>query len=188
MIVITVQNARRNDRNDDVLARDYWGYYPGMSDIAFFNTNRGCWVISESRARGEKYALFARPSEDGGHVIQVAVEIHSIDLVIERKPEDTRDHRRIINGRLLKSGHPVYDTYVGRPSPLGSPRNPVGYLDDPAFGTLCKCGCGETVVGASYVRGHDQTALHDRVRQIGTVAEFIEWFDALRKPLVGTDN
>jgi hypothetical protein len=186
MIVITVQSVRRNDRNEDVLARDYWGYYPEMSDIAFFNTNRGCWVISESRARTEKYALFTRPDE-GGHVVQIAVEIHSIDLVLERKPGDTRDDRRIINGSLLKSGHPVYDMYVGKPSPVGSPRNPVGYITAP-LDALCKCGCGESVVGASYVRGHDQTALHDRVRQIGTVAEFIEWFDAMAKPLVRSNS
>jgi hypothetical protein len=27
------------------------------------------------------------------------------------------------------------------------------------------------------VTGHDQRALHNRVRQIGSVAEFIDWFD-----------
>jgi hypothetical protein len=183
MIVISVQNARPNDRNKDVLARDYWGYHPDMSDIALFNTNRGCWVISEGRAKTEKYVLFARPGDDVGHVVQVAAEIHSIDLVIERDSDDTRDHRRIINGSLLKPGHPVYDEYVSKPSPVGSPRNPVGYFVSP-LDKQCRCGCGEYVTNSSYVRGHDQTALHDRVRQIGTVGEFIDWFDAVTKPLI----
>lgn len=184
MIVITLQNARPNDRDNDPLARDFWGYHPGMRDIALFNINRGCWVISESRVKTERYALFTRP-DTHGHVVQIAVEIDSIDLVIEREPGDTRDHRRIINGRLLQPGHAVYDSYVHKPSPLGSPRNPVGYIEDPAD-KPCRCGCGATVIGASYVRGHDQTALHDRVKKIGTVADFIDWFDTIHKPFIRT--
>jgi hypothetical protein len=30
------------------------------------------------------------------------------------------------------------------------------------------------------VRGHEQTALHQRVAQIGTIPEFLRWFDAVR--------
>jgi hypothetical protein len=36
------------------------------------------------------------------------------------------------------------------------------------------------VTGADFLTGHDQTALHDRVRQIGTVAEFLDWLDVVR--------
>lgn len=31
-----------------------------------------------------------------------------------------------------------------------------------------------------FVRGHEQTALHQRVAQIGTIPEFLRWFDAVR--------
>lgn len=188
MIVISLQPARKNDRTVDPLAREYWGYYPGMTDLGLFNNNRGCWVIGEERAHREKYALFAVP-DNGGHTIKVAVDIHSIDLVIRRSATDTRDHRRIINGRILTPGHPVYDHYVGKPSPVGSPRNPVGYIDSPFDNDpLCGCGCGKPAGGLPYIRGHEQTALHDRVRQIGTVAEFITWFDAMTKPFVHTST
>jgi hypothetical protein len=30
------------------------------------------------------------------------------------------------------------------------------------------------------VRGHEQTALNQRVAQIGTIPEFLRWFDAVR--------
>jgi hypothetical protein len=41
----------------------------------------------------------------------------------------------------------------------------------------CACGCGKDVLKDFY-HGHDQRALHARIRKIGTVREFIEWFDA----------
>ena len=34
-----------------------------------------------------------------------------------------------------------------------------------------------TLVGLRFVSGHDQRALHERVAKIGTVAEFLSWFD-----------
>lgn len=85
--------------------------------------------------------------------------------------------------KILVPGHPVHDAYVGKPSPLGARRNPVGYFDTPLDDTQpCECGCGESVKGMPFLRGHEQTALHQRVKQIGTVAEFIQWFDALHAP------
>ena len=45
----------------------------------------------------------------------------------------------------------------------------------------CACGC-ETPVpeGRDFApSGHDLRAIHDRIRQIGTTAEFLAWFDAL---------
>jgi len=77
--------------------------------------------------------------------------------------------------------------YVGKSSLLASPRSPVGYIASP-FDERCNCGCGEVVAGMPYARGHEQTALHDRVRKIGIVDEFIGWFDAMTKPLVGANN
>lgn len=41
------------------------------------------------------------------------------------------------------------------------------------------CGCGTEVRGSHFVPGHDQIALHKRVAQIGSIPEFIEWFDTL---------
>ncbi|MGH4017634.1 MAG: hypothetical protein ACRDSL_27675 [Pseudonocardiaceae bacterium] len=43
-------------------------------------------------------------------------------------------------------------------------------------------------VGA-FVRDHEQTALHQRVAQIGTIPEFLRWFDAMQggtQPAAGT--
>jgi hypothetical protein len=36
------------------------------------------------------------------------------------------------------------------------------------------------VTGKDFITGHDQTAPHNRVRQVGTVAEFLDWFDIVR--------
>ena len=36
---------------------------------------------------------------------------------------------------------------------------------------------GETTTTGWFVPGHDQKALHERVARIGTVYEFIQWFD-----------
>ncbi len=47
-----------------------------------------------------------------------------------------------------------------------------------------KCGRGGTAMGRDFLAGHDQTALHDRVKKIGTVAEFLDWFDDLTEPLL----
>lgn len=59
----------------------------------------------------------------------------------------------------------------------------MGYFESPFDTQQCRCGCGKPVVGGGFVRGHEQTALHDRVRQVGTITEFIDWFDALSAPL-----
>lgn len=58
-------------------------------------------------------------------------------------------------------------------------RNPVTYVRSPFDrGLPCQCGCGEFAARSKpFVQGHDQTALHDRVRRIGTVADFLRWFD-----------
>jgi hypothetical protein len=59
-------------------------------------------------------------------------------------------------------------------------RNPVTYFDSTVGGWLCGCGCGEEIFAGEFVRGHEQTALHQRVAQIGTIPEFLRWFDAVR--------
>ena len=88
--------------------------------------------------------------------------------------------RRIIEGRLLDDDHPVHRAYVGRPTPDSARvRNPVTYLDSEVGGWPCGCGCGTEIFVGEFVRGHEQTALHQRVARIGTIPEFLRWFDGL---------
>ena len=108
----------------------------------------------------------------GGEVRQ-AVEIESIEPV-------ERGHRSVVHGTILRAGHPVYDKYVGKTSPVQGMRNPVTYVKDDIDARPCRCGCGGTTSGGDFLVGHDQTALHARVKQIGSVAEFIDWFDVVR--------
>ena len=89
--------------------------------------------------------------------------------------------RKIIEGEPLPEDHPVYQAYVGQPTPPSARvRNPVTYFDSTVGGWPCGCGCGEEIFAGEFVRGHEQTALHQRVAQIGTIPEFLRWFDAVR--------
>ena len=175
MIHITLSTEQSRDPKTEPLGRDCVGYREGMTQAELYYANHGTWVIGRNR-RHECYALFAFRGE-----VKQAVEIKSIERLVVRDPDDTRDDRCVIHGTILEVGHPVFDTYVDKPSPLGAGRNPVRYFDSPLdTGAPCRCGCGETVVGKDFQTGHDQTALHDRVRQIGTVADFLDWFDIVR--------
>ena len=114
----------------------------------------------------------------GGKVRQ-AIEIDNIEPV--------HTGRSVINGKILSSGHAVYDKYVGKESPVQGMRNPVTYFDDEDVdGRPCRCGCGASLVGRDFLQGHDQTALHARVKQIGTVAEVLDWFDIVRGTPTGS--
>ena len=67
----------------------------------------------------------------------------------------------------------------GPTSPFG---DPVRYFDSPFdAGAPRRCGCAQLVTSTDFPSGHDQTALNDRVRQIGTDAEFLDWFDLVRR-------
>ena len=89
--------------------------------------------------------------------------------------------RKIIEGEPLPEDHAVYQAYVGQPTPPSARvRNPVTYLVSTVGGWPCGCGCGEEIFAGEFVRGHEQTALHQRVAQIGTIPEFLRWFDAVR--------
>jgi hypothetical protein len=61
----------------------------------------------------------------------------------------------------------------------GTPQARHGF-DSTVGGWPCSCGCGEEIFVGEFVRGHEQTALHQRVTQIGTIPEFLRWFDAVR--------
>ncbi|MFB7374813.1 hypothetical protein ACFC0D_33800 [Streptomyces sp. NPDC056222] len=86
--------------------------------------------------------------------------------------------RKAIEGRFLESGDEVYDAYVGETPPVEPTRNPITYFDAPHDSRLCGCDCGEPVAGGWFLAGHDQKALHARVAKIGTVRDFISWFDS----------
>lgn len=178
MIQIKVVDEKYIDPATDELGRDRIGFKPGMSAAAMYDANHGSWVLGP-RAERERFAVFVWNET----VIQV-VEIERI----ERLGDSTSD-RSVIHGKILTEGHPVYDAYFGQPAPNPGVRNPVTYftskvkLDGLDPEQLCRCGCGAPSKGKEFLPGHDQTALHDRVRMIGTVAEFLDWFDALAAPL-----
>jgi hypothetical protein len=89
--------------------------------------------------------------------------------------------RRQIVGEVLRTGHPVFDAHVGKPSPAPRARNPVTYVESDEDRRLCECGCGTGVARGPFVSGHDQRALHERVARIGTVSESLRWFDQARE-------
>ena len=146
-----------------------------MSKRALYEAARGNWVLGE-RADREHYAVV---SFDG--TVLMATQIESLEMVDKRAADDSRDNRRAINGKILVEGDEVYDEYVGKPTPIATGRNPIKYFDSPVGHVSCKCGCGGTVALGDFLMGHDQRALHERVSQIGTVAEFLDWFDNVRK-------
>ncbi|MGI8537511.1 MAG: hypothetical protein ACR2K2_13730 [Mycobacteriales bacterium] len=87
--------------------------------------------------------------------------------------------RRAIEGRILAAGDPVYDAYVRKPTPVGRVRNPITYFEAPVGRRLCfcGCGCGEEVSLGYFLPGHDQRAIHERIARVGTVVDFLRWFD-----------
>ena len=168
MLHITLGPERLVDPEQDELGRDRVGFSHTMSENALYDANHGCWKVGP-RAAKERYMIV---SFEG--IVRQAIEIDSIDPV-------DRGNRSVVNGTVLRAGHRVYDKYVGKTSPVQGMRNPVTYFDDDDMdGQPCKCDCGAVVSGRDFLPGHDQTALHHRVKQIGTVAEFLVWFDLVR--------
>lgn len=163
MIHITLGQMRYVNPEQDQLGRDHVGWDSNMDDTALFRANRGCWVLGE-RADREQYALLSAQG-----IVRQAIQIDDLGSVA--------GGRRAIEGRFLEAGHPVHDAYVGKPQPVAAARNPVTYFDSPHAARTCGCGCGAPVTLGWFLTGHDQKALHDRVAKIGTVHQFIEWFD-----------
>ena len=160
-----------SDDPKDPLRRTTYGWDEHASDKQNWNNNRGYWVLG-ARARRESYVLF---SYSETKKVVMAAEI--IDIV----DAPGKPGKRIIEGDLLPADHPVYRAYVGQDTPDSARvRNPVTYLDSDVGGWLCKCGCGTEIHSGDFVRGHEQVALHKRVAEIGTIPDFIRWFDAVR--------
>lgn len=163
MIHITLGPMRDVNPKEDQLGRDHVGWDANMDDEALFRANRGCWVLGE-RAEREQYALLSHNGE-----VRMAIEIDRLVPVA--------GGRKAMEGRFLKPGDAVYDAYVGGEPPVESARNPITYFDSPHGTRVCHCGCGEPVATGWFLIGHDQKALHARVAKVGTVREFIDWFD-----------
>ncbi|RJK92521.1 hypothetical protein [Vallicoccus soli] len=165
MLHITLGDRRPVDPVEDELGRNHVGFAADMSQADLYAVNRGCWVLGE-RADTERYALFSYKG-----IVRMALAIDAI--------EPTSSNRRALVGRILQPGDRVHDVYVGGPAPIVGARNPITYVPDPRFDLrVCSCGCGEPIPRGDWVPGHDQKALHKRIAQIGTVKQFIEWFDA----------
>jgi hypothetical protein len=169
MIHITLTSAKPSPANDP-LGRTRYGYSPEMTPQEIYESNHGYYILG-ARADRERYAIFSAPDKPRPNKVVLAVEIDRIDCV-HGKP----GHRQIV-GQFLTKGHPVFDAYVGKPSPVIGVRNPVSYIDADEDLRHCECGCGAEVSRGPFVSGHDQRALHERVAKIGTVAEFLRWFD-----------
>ncbi|WP_410876919.1 hypothetical protein [Nocardia sp. A7] len=160
------------DDPTDPLERDFYGWDSHRSLEENWRSNRGYYALG-ARADREQYVLFSYNKT--GRIVMAA----RIDGIVDAVG---RPGRRTIVGELLDMDHPVWQTYVGELAPpkSRSARNPITYDDDttPGFGRPCRCGCGTEVHGALFVSGHDQVALHQRVAMIGTIPEFLDWFDA----------
>lgn len=157
---------RRPARPDDGLDRSMIGYEAGMSEEEIYEAGRGCWVIGKA-ADSENYALIG--GDGKGRLV----------VEIDRVVATTRGSRRAIEGRVLPAGHPLVDRYVGRPFPGPRSRNPISYIttEEPVDKRLCRCNCGTAVAVGFFVPGHDQRAIHERIARIGSVVEFLDWFD-----------
>lgn len=141
-----------------------------MTAEELYESGRYAWVLG-AKADKERYALIVF-----NNTVLQAIEIDSLEDVIVTSGKGDEQARRAIHGTVLKAGHAVYDALVGKQAPMPSTQNPIKYIDHALDLTECKCGCGQPV-RADFLPGHDQRAIHDRISKIGTVADFINWFD-----------
>lgn len=171
MLHITLTTKAIAHDPTDPLGRTFYGWDEHGSIAQNWKNNRGYWVLG-ARAKRESYVLFSHNEQ---HEVVMAAEIHDI-IDAPGKPG-----RKIIEGTPLPEDHPVYQAYVGKPTPESARvRNPVTYFDSNVGGWPCGCGCGTEIFAGEFVRGHEQTALHQRVAQIGTIPEFLRWFDSIQ--------
>ncbi|WP_433317932.1 hypothetical protein [Micromonospora chersina] len=152
--------------NHPFLPRQHAGWDPTMSDQEVYNAARGWWRLN-SRAEQERYALVL-----AGDQVRLAIAV---------KEWRAEGDRRAFAGEILAPGDPVYDKFVGQSDPAESTsRFPVLYLPDPLDAGVCRCGCGQAVTRGEWAQGHDQRAIHERIRSDfgGSVSRFIDWYDA----------
>lgn len=152
--------------DDPFLPRQHAGWDPTMTQQEVYDAARGWWRLNQ-RAESEKYA--------------VIVAAGSCTMAIAIKEWKKQGDRRAFSGDILSPGHPVHDKFVGGADPSESTsRFPVLYLSDPVDEATCRCGCGASVTRGEWVVGHDQRAIHARIREDfgGSVSRFIDWYDA----------
>lgn len=170
MIHITLRKTSLTNDPTDPLRREYSGWDETASIEDNWKMNHGYFSIGE-RGDRQQYVAFSYDGE--------VVMVGRIDRIV---PARGKPGKRIIEGAPLGPGEPIWDAFVGKPTPEKAVgvRNPITYVEEgQAFGRQCRCGCGEVVFESDFVRGHDQTALHQRVARIGTIREFLDWFDAI---------
>lgn len=134
---------------------------PAMTAEELYEAGRSAWVLG-AKADKERHALLVF-----NDTVLQAIEIERLE---------SAGGRRAIHGRVLEAGDPVHDAFVGRQAPLPTTRNPIKYFTHELDLGQCRCGCGERVRG-DFVPGHDQRAIHERIAKIGSVADFLAWFD-----------
>lgn len=78
-------------------------------------------------------------------------------------------------GPLLDPSHPFYKQYVGKTLHDGPVRSPIFY--GPAAPRPCACGCGEVIKIGDFKPGHEITAVRERVTEVGSAKDFVDWFD-----------
>lgn len=161
---------------DDTMNRRWIGYDPSVPVAELFEINRGRWKVNEARARRERYAVFSHEGE-----VKFVAELDGL--------EDAGAGRKIFKGQPLGENHPLAREWVGREAPDAN-RNPVGYFNPGGAVFKCACGCGgEVKTDRAFLPGHDQRAVHSRIAEgWGDVLKFIEWFDARRDKLGGSDG
>lgn len=161
MLVVQLHPAEQKDPAKDELGRNVIGYDSTMSPQVLYQAARGCWKLDSERAGREEQLLIVAEG-----YVRGAIEIKRLVPY---------GNRHAIEGRMLQAGDSVYDTFVGKPSPLPSNRNPVRYYNPIK---KCACGCGGDT-DKDFLPGHDQRAIHTRISsQFRSVADFIRWFDA----------
>lgn len=165
LIQVTLGKGKSVDPKQDDLERSRIGWTEGLSDRELFEAARGVWVMPGPRVERERYAVVS-----GEKTIRMAIEIDGV--------VDVPGGRRAFTGRPLEPGHPVYDLYVGKPAPNGAQQNPITYFDSPLGNRECCCGCEQPIHRGDFLPGHDQRALHDRISKVGSVKDFLAWFDA----------
>jgi hypothetical protein len=152
--------------DDTFLPRQHAGWDPTMTPQEVYDAARGWWRLNQ-RAESEKYAVVVA---GGTCIMAIAIKVWKLD-----------GDRRAFTGDILGPGNPVHDKFVGGGDPAESTsRFPVLYLSDPVDEATCRCGCGGSVTRGEWLAGHDQRAIHARIREDfgGSVSRFIDWYDA----------
>jgi hypothetical protein len=168
MIQITLGKKKLVDPDEDTLHRSQIGWDEGLTDQQLYDIARAAWAMGK-KAGQERYAIVC-----GAGIARQAIEISEVVAL----PEG----RRAFEGKILQPGDPVYDLYIGKSAPNGNQQNPITYFESPLDNRVCACGCTTPINRGDFLPGHDQRAIHERIAKVGTVKDFITWFDGTWDP------